>query len=112
MESDQLIILLRKHALHQSRHAHIEGGVPTISLPWIDAKNNKSEGVAAAMAAGAGGGAYYLVVCASHLINDHAFLSRRRTVPTPFKIESSNIWVFVTCFPYIKSSCMLLFSPS
>ena len=41
-------------------------------------------------------GAYSFVVCLSHFTIDHAFLSRRSTVPTPSR-DTSNIWVLITC---------------
>ena len=40
-------------------------------------------------------GAYSFVACLSHLTIDHAFLSRRITVPTPSR-DASNIWALIT----------------
>ena len=40
------------------------------------------------------GEVYSLVACLSHLIIDHASLSRRRTVPTPYR-DTSNMWVLI-----------------
>ena len=45
-------------------------------------------------------GAYSFIACLSHLIIDHASLSRRSTVPTPNR-DTSNIWALTTLFPYI-----------
>ena len=59
-----------------------------------------------------GGGAYSFVACClSHLTIDHAFLSRRSTVPTPNR-DTSNIWALITLFPYNTLNCLLKQSPS
>ena len=46
-----------------------------------------------------GGGGYPFVVCLNHLTIDHAFLSRRSTVPTP-KRDTSNTRALITLLPY------------
>ena len=53
------------------------------------------------MQAGVGGGeAYSFVACLSHMTIDHAFLSRRITVPTPNRYIS-NVWGLITFFRYM-----------
>ena len=47
------------------------------------------------MKEGEGGGAYSCVACLSFLTIDHAFRSRRSTVPTPNR-DTSNVWSLIT----------------
>ena len=49
---------------------------------------------------GAGGGLISFVACLSHLTIDHAFLSKKGTVPTPNR-DTSNNWALFTLFPYL-----------
>ena len=49
---------------------------------------------------GRGGGAYAFGACLGHLTVDHAFISRRSTVPTSNR-DTSNIWVLITPFSCI-----------
>ena len=56
------------------------------------------------------GGAYPLVACLSHVIIDHASLSRRSTGPTPNR-DISNIWALITLLPYYYTETVCLSHP-